>query len=228
MIARIAASAVRLLTGANSRWVGCQPSDAQRVYFANHTSNLDFVLLWAALPAECRAKTRPVAANDYWTSSQLRLYLAKQIFNAVLVERKRVTRTNNPLQAMLDALCEGSSLIIFPEGGRQEDKPGEFKAGIYHLAKAQPHLEFIPVYIENLNRVLPKGEVLPVPILCSLYFGAPVRLMDGEQKSAFLARARDAILNLAPSDARVLASRAHSNERSNGPDQTDVASGATV
>ncbi len=197
MIAAIAASAVRLLTGAKSRWIGCEPSVQQRVYFANHTSNLDFVLLWAALPAAIRAKTRPVAAHDYWAGGMRRL-IADKIFHAVLIERKNVTRTANPLAPMLGALEEGGSLIIFPEGGRQEATPGKFKTGIYHLAKARPGLEFVPVYIENLNRVLPKGEVLPIPILCSVRFGAPLVLQEAEAKAAFVERARTAMLQLAP------------------------------
>jgi 1-acyl-sn-glycerol-3-phosphate acyltransferase len=168
------------------------------VYFANHTSNLDFVLLWAALPARLREKTRPVAAHDYWTSGRLRLLLADNVFNAVLIERKQVTRANNPLAPMLAALEAGSSLIIFPEGTRAVGQPGEFKSGIYHLAKARPQLEFIPVYIENLNRVLPKGEVLPIPILCSVRFGAPMFLADGDDKSTFITRARTAMEQLAP------------------------------
>jgi len=116
----------------------------------------------------------------------------------VLIERKRVTRTNNPLQPMLNALADGCSLIIFPEGGRQDEKPGEFKSGLYHLARVLPQLEFVPVYIENLNRVLPKGEFLPIPILCSVSFGAPLFLAAGEEKGAFIKRARDAMLQLAP------------------------------
>jgi 1-acyl-sn-glycerol-3-phosphate acyltransferase len=198
MIGSCAASAVRLLTGAKSRWIGCEPCDNQRVYFANHTSNLDFVLLWAALPSRLREKTRPVAAHDYWTDGRVRFLLADKVFRAVLIERKRVSRTNNPLEPMLGALAEGSSLIIFPEGTRAVDKPGEFKSGIFHLARAQPTLEFVPVFIENLNRVLPKGEVLPIPILCSVRFGAPILLQDGEDKAAFMTRTRDAMLRLAP------------------------------
>ena len=198
MIGKFAAASVRILTGARTHWLGGQASEGQRVYFANHTSNLDFVLLWASLPTPVRRKTRPVAAHDYWTTGRVRLYLAEKVFRAVLIERKRVTRANNPLEPMLRALAEGDSLIIFPEGGRQDDKPGEFKPGIYHLAKAQPQLEFVPVYIENLNRVLPKGEVLPIPILCSVRFGAPLTLAPGEEKSAFIERARQAMLQLAP------------------------------
>ncbi len=198
MIAALAASVVRLLTGAKSRWIECEPVDKQRVYFANHTSMLDFVLLWASLPAPLRAKTRPVAAHDYWSQGRLRRFFGDKIFRAVLIERKRVTRVNNPLEPMLRALSAGDSLIIFPEGGRQDEKPGEFKSGIFHLAKARPELEFVPVFIENLNRVLPKGEVLPIPILCSVRFGAAISLNENEDKAAFIDRARASMLQLAP------------------------------
>ena len=198
MIANCAAAAVRLLTGATCRWIGCAPTETQRVYFANHTSNLDFVLLWASLPRSLRIKTRPIAAHDYWTKSRLRRALADKIFHAVLIERKRVTRANNPIAAMLAALADGCSLIIFPEGGRTLDKPAEFKNGIFHLARARPDLEFVPVYIQNLNRVLPKGEVLPIPMLCSVHFGSPIHLEPNEEKAAFVQRAQKAMLDLTP------------------------------
>ena len=198
MIADCAAAAVRLLTGATCRWVGCTPTDKQRVYFANHTSNLDFVLLWASLPHSIRTKTRPIAAHDYWTRNRLRLALADKIFHAVLIERKRVTRTNNPIAPMLAALSDGFSLIIFPEGGRTSNEPAAFKNGIFHLARARPDLEFVPVYIQNLNRVLPKGEVLPIPILCSVHFGSPIYLEPNEEKVGFVQRAHNAVLELAP------------------------------
>jgi 1-acyl-sn-glycerol-3-phosphate acyltransferase len=187
----------RALTGATPRWRGAAPEDRRRVYFANHTSNLDFVLLWSALPRLLRRKARPVAAHDYWTQNRLRHWLATRVFRAVLIERKNVTRENNPLAPMLSALAAEESLIIFPEGGRcLGDEIGPFKSGIYHLARELPDLEFLPVYIDNLNRVLPKGECLPVPILCSVHFGSPLRLDPGEAKQAFLNRARQAVLDL--------------------------------
>jgi 1-acyl-sn-glycerol-3-phosphate acyltransferase len=187
----------RALTGATARWHGAEPKDCRRVYFANHTSNLDFVLLWSALPAELRRKARPVAAHDYWIANPVRRWLAKRVFRAVLIQRKNVTRENNPLAPMVAALTEGQSLIIFPEGGRcLGDEIGPFKSGIYHLAREMPDLEFLPVYIDNLNRVLPKGEILPVPILCSIHFGSPLQLESGEAKQAFLRRAREAVLTL--------------------------------
>lgn len=199
MIGGIIAEAARLLTGAQARWRGCAPEKKLRVYFANHTSNLDFVLLWAALPRELRRATRPVAAHDYWTKSALRLAIAERVFRAVLIERKRVTRENNPLEPMLAVLRAGESLIIFPEGGRFSGEGiGEFRGGLFHLAKAVPEAELVPTFIENLSRVLPKGEVFPVPILCSVTFGEPLGLLPNETKPAFLTRARAALVSLQP------------------------------
>lgn len=198
MIARIIASLARLLTGARAHWHGCAPEPKLRVYFANHTSNLDLVLLWAALPPALRRITRPVGAQDYW-SSGIRAFLAVRVFRAVLIERKQVTKTNNPLLPMLAALAGGESLIIFPEGTRNPDgEVNTFRPGLFHLAKARADVEFVPVFIDNLNRVLPKGEILPVPILCSVRFGTPLALADGETKPQFLTRARDAMLALRP------------------------------
>jgi len=198
MIARIIASLARFLTGARAHWHGCLPEAKLRVYFANHTSNLDLVLLWASLPPELRRITRPVGAQDYW-SSGIRAFLSLRVFRAVLIERKQVTKSNNPLRPMLAALEGGESLIIFPEGTRNPNgEVNEFRAGLFHLAKARPDVEFVPVFIDNLNRVLPKGEILPVPILCSVRFGTPLTLADGEAKPQFLTRAREAMLALRP------------------------------
>lgn len=185
---------VRFLTGVRARWRDCEPTTAQRIYFANHTSNLDAVVVWASLPATIRVRTRPVAAHDYWTKGLVRPYLAKHVFNAVLIERKNVTVKNNPLTPMLAALDEGFSLIIFPEGGRMAGgEPTAFKSGIAHLAGKRPDVELVPTWIDNVNRVLPKGEILPVPMLGSVTIGAPLKLAEGESKETFLTRARSAL-----------------------------------
>ena len=188
------AAIAKFVSGANARWVGCEPDVRQRVYFANHTSNLDALVIWAALPPDVRALTRPVAARDYWIKNKLRLYLANKIFNAVLIERKKPTTHDNPLRDMLSALGDRHSLIIFPEGGRQTGTAlAPFKGGLFHLAKDRPDVEFVPVLLENLNRILPKGEFLPVPLMGSLSFGVPIKLQAGEDKNAFLERAQNAV-----------------------------------
>lgn len=196
---------VRLLVGAYPRWVGTAPTAHQRIYFANHTSHMDTVVLWAALPRALRANTRPVAARDYWGRPGLRSRIAQGELNAVLIDRTQKTRDrataepdSDPLEPLRDALEHGFSLIIFPEGTRTpQPLPGPFKSGLYHLARAFPQAELVPVYLENLHRSMPKGALLPVPIICTVFFGAPIAPGPDEGKDAFLERARAAVIGLA-------------------------------
>ena len=186
----------RLITGAQGHWLGSPPKAEQRIYFANHQSHFDWILIWAALPGDLRAVTRPIAARDYWTSSPLKAWITREIFNAVYVNRAR-TDDQDPLEPLADALRSGDSLVIFPEGTRgNQPEPQAFKSGLYHLAEQFPEVPLIPAWIDNVQRVMPKGEVVPVPILCSVSFGAPLHLQPGEDKRAFLARARSAVLAL--------------------------------
>ena len=176
------------------------------VFYSNHTSNLDFPVIWAALPGSIRAKLRPLAAEDYWSKGKLRSFLSIRIFNSILIARKEVTRENNPIHKMEEALSEGSSLIIFPEGTRSlSGEIGEFKPGIHHLACGDRELPFIPVFLENLFRILPKGERFPLPLVAMLYIGEPIYLGNEETKEEFLQRARQALIDLNP------ATRAHAD-----------------
>ena len=186
----------RLITGAQGHWQGCPPKAEQRIYFANHQSHFDWVLIWAALPRDLRAVTRPIAARDSWTSSKLKHWITREIFNAVYVSRQR-TDDEDPLEPLMEALRNGDSLVIFPEGTRgNKGAPAPFKAGLFHLAEAFPQVPLVPAWIDNVQRVMPKGEVVPVPVLCSVTFGAPVRLEPGEERRAFLDRARLAVIAL--------------------------------
>ena len=190
----------RFMTAPRAIWQGIEPVPHQRVYFANHSSNGDFVLLWTALPTPLRRQTRPVAALDYWLTSPLRAFIGREVFNAVLIDRRPEARTEDPVAQMAAALDQGSSLIIFPEGQRNSTEAAllPFKSGLYHLAKARPGVDLVPVWIANLNRVMPKGEIIPVPLICTLTFGAPLHLAEDETKDAFLDRATQALLALKP------------------------------
>ena len=186
----------RLITGAQGHWHGCPPKAEQRIYFANHQSHFDWVLIWASLPHDLRAMTRPIAARDYWTSTPLKAWITREVFNAVYVSRQRVD-DEDPLEPLMEALRNGDSLVIFPEGTRgNKDDPAAFKAGLYYLAEAFPAIQLIPAWIANVQRVMPKGEVVPVPILCSVTFGAPMQLHTGEDRRVFLDRARRAVMAL--------------------------------
>ena len=196
----------RLITGAQGHWKGCPPKAEQRIYFANHQSHLDWVLIWAALPRELRATTRPIAARDDWTSSPFKHWITREVFHAVYVSRTRPqgasgsgTHEQDPLEPLIEALRNGDSLVIFPEGTRSnKGLPQPFKSGLYHLAEQFPQVQLIPAWIDNVQRVMPKGAVVPVPILCTVTFGAPVMLAAGEDKRSFLARARNAVVALQP------------------------------
>jgi 1-acyl-sn-glycerol-3-phosphate acyltransferase len=191
----------KFLSGASVRWIDSQPDTCQRVYFANHTSHLDAIVLWSALPPEVRVLTRPVAAKDYWTAGRVRHYLATRVFNALLIDRTEIKVHQSPVDVMIREIGHRYSLIVFPEGGRTTGEGiSEFKSGLYYLCKKRPDLELIPVYIDNMNRILPRGEVLPVPLLSSITFGPPIWLEAGEPKADFLRRAREAVLRLKESD----------------------------
>lgn len=196
LTAAVLSLAAKLLSGATVRWFECQPDSCQRVYFANHTSHLDALILWASLPRLVREVTRPVAAKDYWNKGPLRRYMART-FNALLIDRDEIKVHNSPIDLMIREMGSQHSLIVFPEGTRNTgEEMQEFKSGLYHLSRKRPDLELMPVYIDNLNRVLPRGEFLPVPLLSSITIGPPIWLEPKENKNDFLKRAREAVRRL--------------------------------
>lgn len=198
VISALLSGVMKVLVGAHARWEGCAPSAAQCIYFANHTSHIDTLAIWAALSPELRMRTRPVAAKDYWDRGPLRRYIAIKALKAVLIERQKQDRQGDPHQPMIDALTQGDSLILFPEGTRGAGPlPVAFRSGLYHLARRFPAVQLMPVYLENLNRALPKGTFMPIPITCTVRFGTPLRRIPDEGREAFLERARAAVVALA-------------------------------
>ncbi|MFP3543819.1 lysophospholipid acyltransferase family protein [Rhizobium sp. SIMBA_035] len=207
LIAKPAAVAIvlfaRAITAVRAIWSGEGLPPRRCVYFANHSSHGDFILVWAVLPPRMRAETRPVAGAEYWLKSRLSTFIGRDVFNSVLIQRDRENRTQDPIAQMADAIDSGSSLIVFPEGTRNqtEEQLLPFKSGIFHLAEARPDIDFVPVWINNLNRVMPKGEIVPIPLICTVTFGSPMQLERGETKEDFLERLRAAMLALSPKTA---------------------------
>jgi 1-acyl-sn-glycerol-3-phosphate acyltransferase len=196
LTAQVLSVAAKLISGATVRWLNCDPENYQRIYFANHTSHLDALVLWASLPRHIRTLTRPVAARDYWEKTRLRRHIASQL-NVVLIDRKDIKVHKSPVKFMIDAMGDTHSLIVFPEGRRNTgEEMIAFKSGLYHLARKRPDLELVPVYMDNLNRVLPRGEFLPVPLLSCITIGSPIWLEKDEKKMDFLERARASVQRL--------------------------------
>jgi len=202
MVGALLSGVARTVSGTSGRWVDCEPSTRQRIYFANHSSHFDIVILWSSLPPAVRRLTRPAAARDYWEKTPFRRYLAHRVFNVIMVDRPEHGASRraalHSIEHTVVELGSTYSLIIFPEGTRGSgEEIAPFRGGVYHLAKRMPEVELVPVYLENLNRILPKGEVLAVPLLSSISFGAPLRLQADELKRDFLSRAREAVCRLA-------------------------------
>jgi 1-acyl-sn-glycerol-3-phosphate acyltransferase len=180
------------------------------LYFANHTSLGDFLLIWAVMPSGLRRQVRPVAAADFWMASSLRRFIALDVFNALLIERAEVgaerpqaLERQGALAMMSESLQQGDSLIFFPEGTRNttDDCMRPFKAGLFHLAQEHPEVALVPVWLDNIRHVMPKGHRLPVPTLCSVNMGLPWRCRsaaDARRMDAFLDQAQKAVLALRP------------------------------
>ena len=201
MLSNIVAKGIKFFGGVGINLPEQNVFSGVKVFFSNHTSHLDFVVIWASIPDNMRGRVVPVGAKDYWEAGMLRRFFAKKIFKAALIDRKEITAKNNPLTALRNHMEKGFSLIIFPEGTRSQDGTiCSFKSGIYHIAKIFPDIEFIPVYVKNSNRILPKGEFLLVPMLCSVTFGNPLKLNKDENKNSFLERAQNAIETLKGED----------------------------
>jgi 1-acyl-sn-glycerol-3-phosphate acyltransferase len=196
MSRRFIAWLVRLLTGV--RLLTSVPhGTGPAIYFSNHASHMDFVVVWSALPASVREMTSPAAAEDYWGKTPLRRRIACDLFQAILIPRQDVKRHNNPVELLGTGLEAGRSIILFPEGTRSLSlETAEFKSGLYHLAKRYPEIPLVPVYLENLSRILPKGSHLPVPLIAQARFGSPIQLLNNESKPDFLLRARAVLIGV--------------------------------
>jgi 1-acyl-sn-glycerol-3-phosphate acyltransferase len=192
----------RTMTKKSVRFLERLDDARQRIYFANHTSHLDFILIWSSLPRHVRERARPVARRDYWERSRFRRYYVRKVFDAVLIDRALFdpvrAEVNGGVREVVEQMVEGlgdeHSLILFPEGTRGSGESiGQFRSGLYYLCRERPDVELVPVRIHGAHKVLPKGRLVPRPQESDLTFGTPMRLENGESRAAFIERARAAL-----------------------------------
>jgi 1-acyl-sn-glycerol-3-phosphate acyltransferase len=165
------------------------------VIVANHSSHLDTVSLLSLFPLRRLRRLRPCAAADYFGRNRIVMATSRTLFNILPIARKDIHDDDHPIERMRLTLLNGESLLLFPEGTRSGgDEVGELKAGIAYLAEQVPGLTVVPAYLENMGRVLPKGEFLPVPFFCEVRLGAP-RTLTGtrEEMLAQLRRELEAL-----------------------------------
>jgi len=192
LIARLLLAATRWLIGAEIGGPADPQAGRPTIYFARHASHLDTLAIMASLPDSQREGVHPVAARDYWGATPLRRFVAVHCLNAALIDRA-AGPGGDALSVVADLLASGRSVILFPEGTRGQGGIGKFKSGLFHLAQRFPEADLIPVQLDNVHRVLPKGSHLPVPLRCGVSFGVRLQRLDGETKEGFLARARTAV-----------------------------------
>lgn len=168
------------------------------IYYANHSSNLDSIIIWLSLTSEERQNTCFIGASDYWDKGIIRKYVLQYIFNGKTIQRKGSLFSNNPINILENILIEGKSIVIFPEGTRNliSEDIQDFKSGLYHLAKKMPNIPLIPIYLSNTQKMMPKGTFIPLPIICQSYFGSAFFFTPNENKLLFLTNAKAKIEDL--------------------------------
>jgi 1-acyl-sn-glycerol-3-phosphate acyltransferase len=147
--------------------------DQQQIIVANHNSHLDAFVVMALVPFKDIPKVKCVGAKDYWAGTKFLSWFSDRFIGAILLDRNG--ETEDPLEPIYEALEEGYSIVIFPEGTRGEpEKRSELRFGVAKLAQKFPNIKFTPVFLHGLGRALPKGASLIIPFICSVNIGKAV------------------------------------------------------
>lgn len=178
----------------------------QFIIASNHNSHLDSIVLMSALPTNKLKNTHPIAAKDYFGSNRISAFFTWFFINAELINRRNAEDGSqvNPIRRMIELLNKKKSLILFPEGSRGiPGEMSEFKNGIGYVVENKPGIPVIPVYMEGLGRVLPKGVKIILPNITKIYFGKPIYFKNESAKeitstieSAILSLKNKSIVNL--------------------------------
>jgi len=159
---------------------------------ANHSSHLDAVVLLSLLPGARLKRVHAVAAADYFERNRVVGALTRTLFHTLPIDRNARSPEADPRPRMLEVLDRGDSLLLFPEGTRGTGPDiGRFRTGIAWLAERRPDIPVVPVYLENLHRALPKGELFPVPFFCGVRIGPPLHPVG--DRDAILAMLENAV-----------------------------------
>lgn len=171
-------------------YVGVRFADAkflkqekQFIIVANHNSHLDTMTILASLPRSILHRVKPVAAADHFGKTKLKSALSNYFINTLLIQRKRDKENpqHDPIHKMINALDEGYSLILFPEGTRGEAEVQQsLKPGVALVLLERPHIKYVPAYMKGMGKAMPKNDNLIVPHSSTLLYGTPALIKSRE------------------------------------------------
>lgn len=146
------------------------PKRGPAILVANHNSHMDVFALLSLFPLCRQVEIHPVAAADYFLRNKIIGWFALNILNIIPVMREGGEA--NPLALCEQALREGNTLILFPEGTRGEPgKLSPLKSGVWHLSQSMPEVPIIPVWLRGTERVMAKGNRIPLPLFIDVAIG---------------------------------------------------------
>lgn len=165
------------------------------IIIANHSSHFDTPVVLSSLPESLRSRTVIAAAADkFYGSRKKRTWWYSLFMNTFPVHRGGGTKQLDYPKSLLG---RGWSILIYPEGGRSKSgQIARFKAGPAIMAMAA-NVPVIPIYIDGLRNVMPKGQREPQPAAVHARVGAPVSLAGIASVGEATAKLEDAMRALA-------------------------------
>ena len=188
---------VSIVFGVNVKNHRHLPRKGPAILVANHNSHIDTLVLMCLFTTARLLKVNPVAAEDYFFNTRFRSFLFKTLLGAIAIKRHRTGFSKEDIFAEINRSLEnGHILIIYPEGTRSMNSEiQEFKTGVAHLARSHPGVPVVPVFINGPDRIMPKYDSLPVPFICDVYVGEPMRI-GADTKREFTGKIYREVLQL--------------------------------
>ena len=164
------------------------------IFAANHSSHADTSLILHALTDRARDRTVVAAAADYWFKRPLLGNIVSLFLNTFPFSR--TGGAQGQLHSSSQLLKSGWNLVLFPEGSRSPDgRIQEFKPGVGHLAN-ETGTPVVPVHIRGAQKIMPKGQKLPLPAPARVRIGKPMAPKTKEGSREFTARVERAVRDL--------------------------------
>jgi long-chain acyl-CoA synthetase len=147
------------------------------VFTPNHSSHMDLISLAGSIPSSMVHQVFAVAAKDYFFNRTWKALGARTFVNAIPFDRKG--RVQESMARCREALAEGGSLVIFPEGTRSpKGNLLDFKPGVGQLLAGSPNVRAVPVFIDGAYRIMPKGSRRPGAGQLRIRYGKPISFVD--------------------------------------------------